>query len=224
MLTLLAQAREIKGRKNNQLRKQMIIPAVIYGHGIKNQNVQVPLSAFNKIFKEIGESSLINLDIEGKKPVKVLIRDLQYHPLTNRIEHIDFYEVRADEMISVDVPLKLVGEAPVVKEFGGIIVLALKEIKIQCLPDDLIHELEIDISNLKTFDNVIRIKDLNVPAGLKLMNTVEEVLVAVEQPRTEEEIKTLEEKPGEEVAKVEVITEKKTEETGEQTKEVKEKR
>ncbi len=224
MLTLSTQVRETKGRKNKRLRKQMMIPGVIYGHSTKNQNIQVPSNSFNKIFKEIGETSLISLDIEGKKSIKVLIRDLQYHPLTNRIEHIDFYEVRADEMISVDVPLKLVGEAPAVKELGGIIVLALKEIKIQCLPDDLIHELEVDISNLKTFDNVVRIKDLNVSSGLKLMNNVEEVLVAVEQPRAEEELKTLEEKPGDEISKVEVITEKKTEETGEQIKEVKEKK
>ncbi|MEK7580063.1 MAG: 50S ribosomal protein L25 [Patescibacteria group bacterium] len=221
MLTLPAQFREIKGRKNNQLRKQMMIPAVVYGHGIKNQNIQVSSGAFSKIFKEIGETSLINLSIGEKKPIKALIRDIQHHPLTNRVEHIDFYEVRADEMISVEVPLKLIGEASIVKELGGIIVLALKEIKIQCLPENLIHEIEVNIATLKTFDASIRIKDLKVPIGLKLMNNPEDVVVAVEQPRVEEELKTLEEKPGEEIAKVEVITEKKTEEDSEQVKEEK---
>lgn len=221
MLSLRANKRNIFGRKTKQLRKQKIIPAVVYGHNVKPQALSVPYLDFKKIYQQAGESSLINLIINNEKPIPVLIHDIQYHPLTDEIEHIDFYQIKADEKITIDIELKFIGEAPAVKELGGILVTPLSKIKVECLPKDLVHEIKIDISKLKTFEDIIRIRDLKPPAGIKFLASPDETVVLVKPPRTEEELKTLEEKPVEKIEEVKVIKEKPKEEKTEEESEEK---
>ena len=205
------------------MRKKKIIPAVVYGHQITTQNISVPYLDFEKVYREAGESSLINLIVENEKPIPVLIHDIQRHPLTGEIQHIDFYQVKTGEKITLEVGLKFVGEAPAVKELGGVLVTPLSKLKIECLPQDLIHELEVDISGLKNFEDIIRLKDLKIPQSIKVLASPDEVIALVKPPRKEEEIKILEEKPVEKVEEVEVIKEKPKEEKEEtKTKETEE--
>lgn len=208
MLSLKAEKRNIFGRKTKQLRKQKMIPAVIYGHHIKTLSISVPYLDFKNIHRQAGESSLINLIINNEKPIQVLIHNIQRHPLTNDIIHIDFYQVKADEKITIDIELKFIGEAPAVKELNGVLITPLSKIKVECLPKDLIHEIKVDISKLKTFEDIIRIKDLVFAPGIRFLASPDEVVALVKPPRTEEELKTLEEKPIEKVEEVEAIKEK----------------
>ncbi len=210
MLSLKAQLRELKGRKTKKIKEQGLIPAVVYGHGFKPKSIQVLALDFKKVFKEAGESSLINLEIEGGKPIKVLIHDLQRHPLKDNFQHIDFYKIKEGQKIKVETGLKLIGEAPAVKELGGVLFHNLDKVEIECLTEDLIHEIEVDISVLKTFEDIIRVKDLNVPSKVKIIDEAEEMVVQVERPRQEVE----EEKPAEE----EVEEEKPAEEEAEEEK------
>ncbi|MCG2686709.1 50S ribosomal protein L25, partial [Candidatus Parcubacteria bacterium] len=150
MLSLKAQPRELKGRKTKKIKEQGLIPAVVYGHGFKSKSIQVLALDFKKVFKEAGESSIINLEIEGDKPIKVLVYDMQRHPLKDNLQHIDFYKIKEGEKIKVETGLKFIGEAPAVKELGGVLFNNLSEVEIECLPEDLIHEIEVDISVLKT--------------------------------------------------------------------------
>lgn len=202
---LKAQLRKLKTKKCNGLREKNIIPAVVYGHDFKSISLQVPYTEFEKVFKETGESSLINLGIDGKIPLKVLIYDIQYHPLTNKIQHVDFYKIKAGEKITVETELKFINEAPVVKNLKGILVHNLDKIEIKCLPEDLVHEIEVDISGLATFEDVIRIKDLKISPKIEVLQDLNEVVVSVSRPQAEEEEKpaeeqtvTEEEKPAEE--------------------------
>lgn len=206
-LSLNVKIRTVTGGKVNGLRHQGQIPAVVYGHGLKNQNITVAALEFNKLFKEAGESSLVDLKIDDKKPIQVLIHDLQYDPVKHVIRHIDFYQVNVTEKIIAEVKLKFIGESPAVKEQGGVLVTPITKVKIECLPKDLIHELEVDISSLKTFDDTIRIKDLIIPAGIKILAAVDQAVVLVEAPRSEEEIKKLEEKPEEKAGEVKTVKE-----------------
>lgn len=202
MLTLKAKIRKITGKKVRTLRDKDIIPAVVYGHGFKSKPIQVLYSEFEKVYKEAGESSLINLDVSKEKPVKALIYDIQLHPLTDKIQHIDFYKVKAGEKIRVEVALKFMGISPAVKELSGTLISNLDKIEVECLPEDLIHEIEVDISNLASFDEVVRIKDLNIPEKVKTLHDPEDIVVHVEPPRKAEELAEEEaaEKPEEEEA------------------------
>lgn len=219
MLFLKAEKRNILGRKTKRLWKNNLIPAVVYGHDIKTQPISVPYLDFQKIYQAVGETGLINLIIDNAKPIQVLVHDVQYHPLTGKFHHIDFYRVKTGEKITLEIGLKFVGTAPAVKELGGIFFSPLNKLKVECLPQDLVHEIEVDISKLATFDDVIRVKDLVVPEGLKILESPDEVVCLVKAPRTEEELKSLEEKPVEKVEEVETVKKPSKEEEPSESKE-----
>jgi len=204
MFELKAAPRQELGRKFNQQRKAGQIPAVIYGHGIKSEPISVLAKDFKKIYNEAGESSLITLDLAGKKRT-VLIHDIAKDPLTDQIIHIDFYQVKMDEKIKAKVPLVFVGESMAVKAEGGILVKNFQEVEVEALPQKLPHHIEVDISALATFDNHILIKDLPVGEGVRIEAAPEEVVASVIPPRSEEELAALEEKVEAKVEEVKVV-------------------
>jgi large subunit ribosomal protein L25 len=192
---LAAKIRNLTGKKVDKLRKEGKIPAVLYGHKIKPVNLSVDYTVFEKIFNEAGESTLIDLAIEEQKPIKVLIQDSQFNPMTNQIIHVDFYQVKMDEKLHTEIALKLINEAPAVKELSGILVTNLHNLSVECLPGDLVHEIEVNLSSLKTLDDVIHVSDLEVPNGIHVLNPAGDVIVLIQPPRSEKEIADLETKP-----------------------------
>lgn len=210
-LSLSTQARTETGKKVKDLRKQGKIPAVLYGHGLKNLNLSVPYNPFEKIYQQAGESSLVDLAVDNKKPVKVLIQAVQTDPVSDRFVHIDFYQVKMTEKITAEIKLKFIGEAPAVKELSGVLVTNLNYLKVRCFPQDLVHEIEVEVSSLKTFDDVIYIKDLKIPSKIEILEKTDEVVVTVIPPRSEEELKELEAKPAEVKEAEVIIKEKKAE-------------
>lgn len=204
-VNLKSKIREEVGKKLDKFRKSGLIPAVMYGHKIKPQNLWINYLEFNKAYNEAGESTVIELEVEGGKKVNALVHDIQLDPLTGKFSHIDFFQVRMDEKIETDVPLEFVGESPAVKELGGILVKSLDEIKISCLPADLPSEITVDISKIKTFEDHIKIKDLVISDKVKVLDEEETVVALVEAPRTEEELASLDEKVEEDVTKVEGV-------------------
>ncbi len=194
--------------KAASLRVEGKIPANIYGGDFKNQNISVDNLAFNRVFAGAGESSLIDLEIENSEPVKVLVHEVQIDPVTMRPIHIDFYKVNMKEKIKTEIPLKQIGESPAVLDLEGSLVTNKDAIEVECLPSDLVHEIEVDISVLKTFDDVIKVFDIKIPAGIEVLDDPEEVAILIQPPRSEEEMAELEEKPEEDVEAVEVPGEK----------------
>ena len=227
MLKLQAKTRTVVGKKNQALREQDLIPAVVYGRNIKNQNIQLGASVFSKIFNQAGETSIIDLQISDQEPVKVIIQDVSKNAVSGAIIHIDFHQIREDEELTVEVELEFVGESPAVKEFGAVLIKSLDVIKIQCLPANLIHKIEVDISALKEFGNVIYVKDLKITEKVKVLENIDEAVVSVSAPRTDKELEDLEEKPEEtelpegaeeEDSSAEAQEGAKAEEAGEKTK------
>ena len=205
-LELKAEARKESGRKLKSLREKGILPAVVYGPGHKPISIQVDYEEFRKVFEIGGESTLLKLKV-GDQIKNVLIHEIATDPVHDRFIHVDFYQVRMDKVITVEVPLVFEGEAPAVKSLDGVLLKNITEVEVEALPKDLPHEIKIDISFLDNFNKHIRIKDLDLPQGVKILAEPEEMVASVIPPRTEEELKALEEKPEEKIEEVEVAKE-----------------
>lgn len=182
---LQSSKREVGSKAAAEVLASGYIPAEVYGHNQPNFHVKVDQKDFTKLFREIGETHLVELEIEGEGSFNVLIKDVQYHPVTDRIEHVDFYIVKMDEKLTTQVPLEFVGTAKAVKELGGVLVKTKSEVKISCLPADLISHIEVDLSKLNTFDDVIHIKDLPVPESVEILADPDEVVCSVVPPKVE---------------------------------------
>jgi len=215
-LQLQATTRATSKTERTKLRAAGSIPAILYGHGITNLTLAFPKSVFEKTYQQAGESTLIEVAVDGKPAVKALIQDVDRHPTTGDILHVDLYQVRMDEKLTHDVAVVYVGESPAVKALGGILVKNVATLPVRCLPADLPPEIPVDISRLENFESRIIAADLTIPPGVELLAKPEDVLAVVEPPRSEEELKALDEKVEvdvEAVAKVE--KEKKPEEDAE---------
>ena len=188
----MAELKLVVSARNKGEKKEGMVPAVLYGRGIENKILWVEENNFIKMEREAGRSVLIDLEIDGEKR-KVLIHDFQKHPLTNRFIHIDFYQVKMDEEIEANVEVVFVGEAPAVKELGGVLLKTVDEVLVRCLPADLPKEIKVDLSTLKTFDDRIFVKDLNISDKVKIDLDGETVVASVAMPRSEEELSQLDE-------------------------------
>lgn len=204
-ISLVAKTRKEIRKKLNLLRQENKIPAILYGHNIKPRPLFVDNSVFSRVFKFAGESSIIELLIDDEEKKNVLIKNIQKDPRTDKFLHIDFYQVKLTEKIKAKVPLVFFGEALAVKEKGGVLVKNIDEIEIEALPHDLPKEIRVDISSLKDFSDVIRIRDLDISAAVEVLTKREEIIATTTPPRSEEELEKLEEKVEERVEEIEGV-------------------
>lgn len=187
-LKLSINERQETGRQATKVRAADRVPGVIYGHETDNRNVSVDYNSFEKVHKAGGESTLVELESEGAENVKVLIKDTQRHPLTDRYTHVDFYKVNLKEKTQAEIPLVFVGESIAVKALGGYLMTPYDAVEVESLPEKLPHDIKVDISKLGTFDDAILAKDLDIPEGVELLTEAEATIAFVERPKTEEEI------------------------------------
>ncbi len=208
-LKLNTVARTIKGKQVKQLRAEKKIPAVVYGHGVASRDVTVEYPVFEKLLEAAGESSLVDLSVDGSSPVKVLIQEVQYDPLTGKITHVDFRQVKMTEKLEADIEFNFVGEAPAVKEAGAILVKSMAKISVRCLPQYLVPSIEIDISGLKQIHDSIKVKNIAPPEGIEFLASPNSVIVVANEPISEAELQELEAKPEADVTAVKVEGEEK---------------
>lgn len=210
--TLQAKIRDIKKQKPNALRTHGEVPAVLYGHGIQSMHLVLNYQEFAKVFEKAGETQLVTLNIgEEKAPRNVLIHDIDTDALSRRYLHVDLYQVRMDEKISADIPLRFIRDSEAVKTLGGVLVKNVHEIKVRALPADLPSELEADISLLKTFEDKIHASNIKMPKGVELIGNPGEIIALVTPPRTEEEIAALAGKVEEDLSAIKVPEKEKKE-------------
>ena len=202
---LISKIREIFGRKTNKERKNGLVPAVIYGKGMKPISLWVKALDAKKIVNKFGENSLVELETEKGEKYNAMINEIQRDVVNGNFLHIDFHKVRMDEKIEAEVELNFVGEAPATKELGGILVKNLTAIEVSCLPADLPAHIDVDVSVLKTFEDSIHVNDLKVPDKVEVKNDPETTVALIEEPRSEEELKELDEKVTEDVTQVEGV-------------------
>lgn len=184
--TLNAQARTVVGRKVKKLRGEGVIPANVFGKGIKSESVQVVAKEFEKVYDEVGETGLVELKV-GAKTHPVLVANLQLNPVSDTPVHVDFRQVDLKEKVTAKVPVEMTGEAPAEKSGVGTAVLYINEIEVEALPTDLPEKFVVDVGNLADVDQAVLVKDLPVDrAKVTLKAEEESIVVKVEPPQKEE--------------------------------------
>jgi len=188
-IELVAARRDILGKKVRFLRRQGLIPANLYGHNVESTALQIEASQLKHTLTKAGKSSLIALKVNGTKgPKMVIVRHLQREPLSGEILHVDLYQVKMEEKIKLEIPLLFVGEAPAIKERGGILVQNMSSLEVECLPADMPHNIEVDLSVLSDIDQAVHVKDLRADEGVTILTNPDQAIVQIVRSRVEAEI------------------------------------
>lgn len=185
MLSIIAKTRESKADLE-ALRGAGDIPAVYYGAGVETTSISIPKNAFQKVWREAGESTPVELAVDGKK-VNVLIHDVALHAVSNEPTHVDFKVVDMNKKVTVSVPLEFVGVAPAVKNGLGSLVKVMYEIEIEALPKDLPHSVSVDISSLVDLEGQLAVSDLVLPSGVTAVTKGTEIVVSIAAQQEEKE-------------------------------------
>ena len=211
--------RDIKGKKVRFLRRGGLIPCNIYGHGIDSVPVQVDVRKLNHLLARAGGTDLISIKMaDSASPSNVLIRDVQRNPMTGEPTHVDFYQVRMTEKLKAEVPLVFVGEAPASKLKNVSLLHAMNTLQIEALPDDLPHNIEVDISSLALPEQSLHVKDVKVSDKVTILSDPDQMIIKVAEVRkVVEEVAPAAAAEGEEA--VEGAEEEKVEATTEEKKE-----
>ncbi len=185
---LIAEVREVKGgNKVKKLRKEGFVPATLYGKAIESISLQFKEKELIKVFKEAGESVLVELII-GENKYPILFKNPQYHFLSGKLIHIDCFKVNLKEKITAEIPIILVGESLAVKE-GNVLVEVSDQVEVEALPADLPENIEVDISGLVAVDDHISAEMLNIDKSkVELKTNPEQIIVKIEAPRVEEPV------------------------------------
>ncbi|MFC1902561.1 50S ribosomal protein L25 [Chloroflexota bacterium] len=200
-LTLQASKRETLGKKTRFLRRQDITPTHLFGHGIESLSLQCDNAALKQIIAQAGTTRLIALEIDGdKQPRNVFIREVRRDACTRALLHVDFYQIKMEEKMKSEVPIILVGEAPALKEKGRTLMYGVTSLNVECLPDKLPPQIEIDLSLLKELDQTIHVSDIALSADITLITDPEQLVVKVSEVFVEKVEEVMEEV--EEVAEV----------------------
>jgi large subunit ribosomal protein L25 len=222
VIDLKAEKRTVLGKKVKTLRKEGLIPAHIFGKGLKTLHVSVRDRDFLKVFDETGETGIVNIKVDsGEHPV--LIRNVQEHPVTGKPLHIDFYQVNLKEKVAVNVPLEFEGEPAAVERKEGLLLMPISEIEIEALPADLPETIKVDVSKLEKIDDTIHVKDLKIDKSkIEILTDLEAIvatigaLVTKEMEEVEKEIET---EQAEAAAEAEAVPEEGAEEKAEEGEE-----
>ena len=185
-IELVAHKRDLLGKKVRFLRRKGITPVSLYGHGIESTSLQIETPALKKALAQAGKTSIIYLKVgSAKRQHMAIVRGIQRDPVKGELLHVDFYQVKMDQKLKIEVPLVLMGKAPAVKELGGILVQEMNSVEVECLPANMCHSIELDISNLVNLDQALHVKDLKVGEGITIVTSPEKVVAKIARLRIE---------------------------------------
>lgn len=183
-----AQPRTITGKKVKRLRRDGLIPGVVYGPAVRGtQVVSVSAQEFERVYERAGTTTVLDLSVDGGLPRPVLIHQVQHDYLRRHLIHVDFLAPDMLVELIVSVPLATSGESPAIEEHDGILTQLVTELQVRCLPDAIPHVIEIDLAGLKEIGAQVLASDLVLPAGVTLVTPEDELLVKIDQPQLEVE-------------------------------------
>ena len=186
-MDLTVTERDIAGKSPKALLKEGWIPAELYGHGVPNVHLSVAAKEFTKVYAAAGENTVVTLAI-GKEQRPAIIHHVERHYLSGQPAHIDFYQVRMDEKITAYVPIVFIGDSSAVREKSAVINKSMTEIEVEALPNDLPHDLTVDLSLLDDIDKTIYVRDIAVPKGVTILVDDDTAIATATAPRVEEEV------------------------------------
>jgi large subunit ribosomal protein L25 len=191
-LKIKATKREVLGKKSRFLRRQGITPAHLFGHSLESLAIQCDTSELQKVVSTAGTTRLISLKLEGDKENKVVfVREIQKDFLTRELVHVDFFQVRKDEKITMDIPIVLVGDAPALKGKGRVMTRGLNVLSIECLPEKIPPQIDIDVTVLKELEDSIHVRDLKLDKDIIVHIDPDQLVAKVSEVtlKAEEEVK-----------------------------------
>lgn len=183
-LTLEVQERKVLGKDVKKLRREGIMPANVYGKGIKSESVQVPFKDFEKVYKEAGETGLVDLKVDSKV-TPVLIHGVQTDYLGKPL-HADFYVVNLTEKVKTNVPLELAGEPKAVTDKIGLLMHILNEVEVEALPAELPEKIDVDVTHLANIDDQVTVGDIKLPQGVTILTEPNQVVAKIGELVTKE--------------------------------------
>ena len=194
-LELKATKRHVEGKKVQELRRNGVTPAHLFGPGVASESIQVDTPALRNILAEAGHTKLVSLHIgHEKNPHTVMVREVQIDSFKGTLMHVDFYQVSLTENIKVEVPIFLVGESLAAKGKGNSLVQELNTLTVQCLPTNIPSRIEVDITSLDTPEKLVRVRDIPAIKDVTIINdggvvvsriAVEKAEVVEEKPKAE---------------------------------------
>jgi large subunit ribosomal protein L25 len=185
-IELAAHKRDLLGKKVRFLRRKGITPVNLYGHGIESTSLQIETPTLKRALAQAGHTSLVYLKVgSSKRPHMAIVREIQRDPVKGELLHVNFYQVRMDEKLKIEVPLVLTGKAPAVKEQGGILVQEMSSVEVECLPANMPHSIEADLSGLVQLDQALHVKDLHVGEGITIITDPGKVVAKIARLRIE---------------------------------------
>ena len=197
---LQSASRTVEGKQVKKLRVEGLIPAIIFGPDTPPKMIQAPERAVDKTLRQAG-SMLINLSVDDEaQPRAVLVREIQRHTITGRIQHVDFYQVRMTEKVKTSIPLHFVGQSPLVAAGDVLLNQQISLLEVECLPNDLQDHIEVDVSGLINMHDTILIGDLVMPPGITALAKPDDVVVSLQHVKVVEEVVVAAEVPTEAVA------------------------
>jgi large subunit ribosomal protein L25 len=191
-LKIKATKREVLGKKSRFLRKQGITPAHLFGHSLESLPIQCDTNELIKVVSHAGTTRLVSLTLAGDKETKaVFVREIQKDFLGRELLHVDFFQVRKDEKLTMDIPIVLVGDAPAMKGKGRVMTHGLNMLSITSLPDKVPPQIEIDVTVLKELEDSIHVRDIKLGADIQIHNDPSQLVAKVSEivVKAEEEVK-----------------------------------
>lgn len=182
-----AEPREVVGKKVSTLRRQGILPAVVYGGAKESQSIQLDAHEFDVLLRTTSRNTLVDLKIGSSRATPVLLQGVHEHPVRRNPMHVDFLVVSMTEAITIDVPVNYMGESPAADKLGGTVLHLRESVSISALATALPSAIDLDVSPLDSFEAVLHVSDLIVPEGVAILTDPEEALARVQPPRVEEE-------------------------------------
>lgn len=205
-ITITAQPRTVVGKQVRQLRRDGLVPAVIYGRRTEPIAVQIEDRILRQVLQRVGGNQLIRLQVgEDGARHTVLLREVQRDPIKRQALHVDFYEVLMTERVRTEIPVLLVGESPAIERGDGMLYRGIESVEVECLPGDLIPHIEVDISTLAEVDEGITVGDLQLGDHFQILSEPEAVLARIISVREEVPEEEVEAAP-EAQAEVEVVS------------------
>lgn len=177
-ITLSVEVRTEFGKKSRQLRKKGFVPANVYGPGFESKSIKVDQLTFQALYKKVQETGLVYVEFD-QESIPTLITNVQRHPLTNSVLHVDFRKVNMRQKIETAVPVVFVGESEAVKTYNGILITQAEHLYVESLPANIPSQIEVDISKLTEIGSSISIADLPKGEGYEFTEEPEKVIVSV---------------------------------------------
>ena len=188
-MDLTANTREIRGKKVKTLRRQGLTPVHIYGHGIEPEALQCNTIELQKVLTQAGTTGIVGLKLDkSRKKRNVMVREVQKEPRSGQLLHVDFYQIRMEEKLRVDVPIILIGEAPALKMKENFLSHELDNLSVECLPDDIPSHIEVDVSILEEADQSIHVQDIVLGEEVTVFNNPDQLVAKINVRHIEREI------------------------------------